>query len=93
MSDFIQLTETYKDRSIEFCKENGYDNVSDHIINIMISIIMTRDNVLSGGGFVKSVVDNRLYEAINCADKECYEHLKLLVQTNKECYLNEEFYY
>lgn len=91
MSDFIKLTETYKQRCVQFCFDNGYHNSPNHIINIMISIMMTRDNVLSGGSFVKAVVDNRLYEAINYADRECYEYLKLLVLTNRNCFINEEF--
>lgn len=91
MNDFIQLTETYKQRCVEFCEDNGYKNTSNHIINIMVSIMMTRDNVLSGGSFVKAVVDNRLYEAINYADRECYDYLKLLVLTNRDCYHNNEF--
>lgn len=90
MSYFIQLTEKYKQRCVEFCEDNEYKNISIHIINIMTSIMMTRDNVLSGGSFVKSVVDNKLYETINNADRECYEHLKLLLLTNRECYLYEE---
>jgi hypothetical protein len=97
MSDLKQLTETfasvidtYEQRAIEFCKEQGLDDVSEHITKIMVSIMMTRDNVLLGGSFVKSIVDNRLYEAVSFADKECYQHLKLLVLTNKHCYLHYE---
>jgi hypothetical protein len=87
MSDFIQLTEKYKERSKQFCEDNGNLDVSTHLINVIVSVMMTRDEVLTGGSFVRSVVDNRLFEAINLADSECYRHLKLIVLANKECYL------
>ena len=97
MSDLKQLSETfasvideYEQRAVEFCKEQGHDDVSKHIIKIMTSIMMTRDYVLIGGSFVKSVVDDNLYHAIIHADKECYQNLKLLVLANKHCYLYHE---
>jgi hypothetical protein len=97
MSDLKQLSETfasvideYEQRAVEFCKERGLDDVSKHIIKIMTSIMMTRDNVLLGGSFVRSVVNNNLYDAIIHADKECYQNLKLLVLVNKHCYLYNE---
>lgn len=52
--------------------------VSNHIIDIMISVMMHRDGVQTGGGFVTSVCDNDLIGAISRADNECIKHLKLI---------------
>lgn len=52
--------------------------VSNHVIDIMISVMMHRDGVQTGGGFVTSVCDNDLIGAISRADNECIKHLKLI---------------
>jgi hypothetical protein len=52
-------------------------NLSPHIIHIMASIMLTRDNELQGGSFVQAIVNNNLDEAINRADDECIKHLKM----------------
>ena len=52
--------------------------VSQHIIDIIISVMMHRDGIQSGGGFVTSVCNNDLIGAISRADSECIKHLKLI---------------
>jgi hypothetical protein len=52
--------------------------VSNHIIDIMISVMMHRDGVQTGGGFVTAVCNNDLVNAIGRADSECIKHLKLI---------------
>lgn len=77
----------YYERVKEFAKE--YDETpSNHIIDIMASVMMTRDGFLKGGGFVESIVNNDLYGAINKGDRECLQHLKLIVATCRYCHLN-----
>lgn len=76
----------YYEKVREFAKE--YDeNPSIHIIDIMASVMMTRDGYLQGGSFVQSVINNDLYGAINRGDKECIQYLKLIVATKHYCYL------
>lgn len=77
----------YYERVREFAKQYG-ETPSIHIIDIMASVMMTRDNFMMGGSFVQSVVDNDLYGAINRADSECLRNLKLIVATKHHCYLN-----
>ena len=80
--------ENYYERVREFAKE--YDETpSMHIIDIMASVMMTRDKYMMGGSFVQAVVDNDLYGTINRADKECLQNLKLIVATKYNCYLNQ----
>jgi hypothetical protein len=78
--------EDYYERVREFAKEYN-ETPSIHIIDVMASIMMTRDKFMMGGSFVQSVVNNDLYGAINRADSECLKHLNLIVATKHNCYL------
>lgn len=70
---------------------NRYEEqVSEHIIDVMISTMMTRDNVLQGGSFVQAVVANNLKEAVNRADTECGKHLRLITLCANFCYTEYE---
>jgi hypothetical protein len=83
----MDIREQYRERAIQFAKE-WREDVSEHIIDIMVSIMATRDkSSYAGGSFVQSVVNNDLFGAINRADSECSKHLKLLVVCNANCYL------
>jgi hypothetical protein len=78
--------EKYHNQAREFAKEYG-EEPTYHIIDIMASVMMTRDGVMLGGSFVQCVIDNDLYGAINRADSECLRNLKLIVATKYHCYL------
>lgn len=86
----MDIREKCRKRAILFAKEWGYENVSDHILDIMVSIMCTRDkSSYAGGSFVQSIVDNDLYRAATNADGECVKHLKLLAVCNKQCYAEQ----
>ena len=68
--------------------DNWRENPSDHIIDVIVSVMMTRDNVLSGGSFVQSVVDNDLHNAVSRADSDCINHLKLIVLAKSQSYID-----
>ncbi len=83
----MDIREQYRERAIEFVKEWG-ETVSDHIIDIMVSIMATRDKTsYAGGGFVEAVVSNNLYLAMNRADMDCRKNLFILTMCNMNCYL------
>ena len=83
----MDIREQYRERAIEFVKEWG-ENVSDHIIDIMVSIMATRDKTsYAVGGFVEAVVSNNLYLAMNRADMDCRKNLFILTMCNMNCYL------
>ena len=82
----MDIVNQYNLAAKEFANENYV--INPHIVNIIASVMMTRDGKgLKGGGFVQSVVDNDLYGAISRADAECYQHLKLIVAANRSAYL------
>jgi hypothetical protein len=83
----MDIREQYRERAIEFVKEWG-ENVSDHIIDIMVSIMATRDkSSYAGGGFVQAVVENNLYLAMSRADSDCRKNLFILTMCNMNCHL------
>jgi len=71
----------------EFVKKYEQENVSEHIINIIVSIMRTRDSIGPvGGGFVQCVVNNDLYGALVRADNECLKHIKLIALSKNNCF-------
>lgn len=83
----MDIREQYRERAIRFAEE-WREDVSEHIIDIMVSIMVTRDKVLyPGGGFVQAIVANDLYLSVSRADSECIKHLKLLVMCKNNCFV------
>lgn len=83
----MDIREKYRERAIQFAKE-WREDVSEHILDIMVSIMATRDkSSYAGGSFVQSVVDNDLFMVISRADSDCSKHLKLLVMCNANCFI------
>lgn len=75
MEVYKKYYETAKNYLIEF------DNITElHIIDIVTSVLMTRDGVgYPGGSFVRAVVENNLYEAITRADATCLRYLPAII--------------
>ena len=83
----MDIINQYQTAAEEFALE--YDVTNPHIIRIIASVMMTRDEQgIQGGGFVQSVVENDLFGAISRADNECYQNLKVIVAANQYAYLN-----
>jgi hypothetical protein len=74
----MDIREKYWAKATEFAKSYGV-SPSKHIIDVMASAMMTRDNVMQGGSFVQAVVKNDLAEAISRADNECQANLRIIV--------------
>ena len=86
----MDIREQNRERAIQFAKEWGFDNVSNHILDIMVSIMCTRDkSSYAGGGFVEAVVANNLYLALSRADTDCRNNIYLLAMCKANCFLNE----
>jgi hypothetical protein len=77
---YVTATKNFADRY-------GYKDISNHITDVMVSIMMTRDKVLDGGSFVQAVCNNNLRECISRADNDCINHLKLLSLTHSFCHV------
>jgi hypothetical protein len=83
----MDIREKCRERAIQFAKE-WQTEVTDHNLDIMVSIMCTRDkSSYAGGGFVEAVVNNNLYQAVSRADSENLKVLKLLVMCNANCFI------
>jgi len=86
----MDIREKSRERAIKFAKEweSEFPIVTDHNIDIMVSIMCTRDkSSYAGGGFVEAVCDNNLYGAISRADSSNLKVLKLLVLCHRNCFI------
>ncbi len=85
----MDIREKYRERAIQFAKDWDTE-VSEHIIDIMVSIMATRDkSSYAGGGFVEAVVANNLFLAMSRADTDCRKNLFLLTMCNANCYADQ----
>jgi hypothetical protein len=50
-----------------------------HVINIARSIMMHRDGILTGGGFVTAVIENNLEATVTRADSVCAQNIPFFV--------------
>lgn len=83
----MDIREKNRERAIQFAKEWNVENVSNHILDIMVSIMCTRDkSSYAGGGFVEAVVANNLYLAMSRADTDCRNNIFLLTMCNANCH-------
>ena len=83
----MDIREEYRARAIQFAKEWDTE-VSNHILDIMVSIMATRDkSSYAGGGFVEAVVANNLYLAMSRADTDCRKNIFILTMCKANCFI------
>jgi len=84
----MDIREECYERATKFAIEYGFTNVSEHILDIMVSIMCTRDkSSYPGGGFVEAVVANDLYLAMSRADTDCRNNIFLLTMCKSNCFI------
>jgi hypothetical protein len=66
-----------------------WDVEDPQAIRIAGSIIMARDGVITGTGFVKAVLDNDLDAAVNNGDAALINHLRFLVSAKNYVHINK----
>ena len=64
-------------------KSDLTQNEIDHILDIAVSVMKTRDKIQSGGSFAHSIVDNKLNETYERADETCAKAIGFFVYCNK----------
>ena len=79
--------EKYKEACIKLAQSYRVE-VSEHIIQVMTSVCMTRDGHWIGGSFVDAIIKNDLYEAITRADADCLANLRIIVLAKNFCHIN-----
>ena len=84
----MDIREQCRERATQFAIDYGFTNVSEHILDVMVSIMCTRDkSSYAGGGFVQAVVDNSLYLAMSRADVDCRNNIYLLTMCKANCFV------
>jgi hypothetical protein len=76
--DYQKQRELYMKAAREHLENYEAEGYSQHIVDIVASVMMTRDDVLQGGGFVQAICDNDLRGALARADTECTKHLRVI---------------
>jgi hypothetical protein len=76
--DFKKQRERYVIAAKEHLHNYGVSDYSDHIIDIIVSVMMDRDGIMQGGGFVQAICNNDLRGAISRADEDCTKHLRVI---------------
>ncbi len=80
--------EIYRKAVIDWVNRNEY-SVSEHIIDVIISVLMTRDKVLIGGSFAQAICNNDLNQAVGRADTEVFENLKKIISAHNNISIYE----
>ncbi len=82
----MDIRDQYRERAIQFAKDWNTE-VSEHNLDIMVSIMATRDKTsYEGGSFVQAVVANDLRLAVARADDDNLRVLKLLAMCRYNCF-------
>lgn len=63
-----------------------------HLIDVVRSVMLHRDNVQPGGHFARAVCANDLFEAINRADATCRQYLNVIVSAHRYGHVNKMEY-
>jgi hypothetical protein len=61
------------------CHHNLSESDLQHIANIAASVMMTRDNVMIGGGFAQAIVNNDLKGAFDRADSVIVNAIRFMI--------------
>ena len=75
--NYPELRETYRKSVLKFV-EGWKVELTDHQVDIMISVMLHRDGIQMGGSFVEAIANNDLYGAVSRADSENIKNLKLI---------------
>lgn len=81
--------QTYTQRASDFADEWKVDPTT-HLVEIIRSVMMHRDGILTGGHFVQAVCKNDLRNTVDRADATCRQHLNIIVAAYLNAHVNIE---
>jgi hypothetical protein len=76
--DFKKQRERYVNAAKEHLHNYGTEYYTTHIVEVIVSVMMDRDGIMQGGGFVQAICNNDLRGAISRADEDCTKHLRVI---------------
>ena len=77
------LKSKYEEFGIPFMEDMG------HLVHLGSSVMLTRDKIMEGGGFVKAVVNNDLYRAYTLADNTAIRGIKYFLHLIEYVHFDE----
>lgn len=83
--EYMELHSKYLKAAQDYAKM--WNITDEHVIQIMMSVMLHRDGIRTGGGFVQSVVDNNLDQAVSRADDTCLKYLRQIVAAKHNCHV------
>jgi hypothetical protein len=87
--DYQKQRELYMKAAREHLDTYGVTDYSDHILQIVASVMMHRDDFQMGGGFVEAICNNDLRGAISRADAECTKHLRVIALAHPFAFIQQ----
>ena len=91
--NYMRLAQYIFDRRRDLylpCEKSFTAEEDNHIVRIAASVMMTRDKVLTGGGFAQAIVDNNLKGAFDRADSIMIHAIRFLVYIANSIYLETD---
>jgi len=79
-----QYVDLVEERAVDYRWELPY-----HVVDVMTSLLMTRDKFWVGGDFVQAVISNNLREAVLRADDVIVNHIKHMVIARDNFHLDD----
>jgi hypothetical protein len=76
--EYQKQREQYVDAAKKHLHDYGTYTYTDHVVDMIVSVMMHRDDVMRGGGFVEAICNNDLIGAISRADGDCTTHLRVI---------------
>ena len=87
--DYKKQRELYVEAAKKHLTDYGTYTYSDHIVDITVSVMMHRDGVQRGGGFVEAICNNDLRGAISRADGDCSQHLRVIALAHPFAFIEQ----
>lgn len=79
----------YYKRAEKHLVEYRVTDVTPHLLDIIISVMMHRDSVQTGGSTVAAICDNDLFGVVGRADHTVIQHLKVIVAAHLYAHIQQ----
>ena len=87
--DYKKQREEYVKAAREHLHNYGVNDYSQHIVDIIVSVMMHRDGIMRGGGFVEAICNNDLRGALARADDECKQYLRVIALAHPYAFIEQ----
>jgi hypothetical protein len=79
----------YYKRAEKHLSEYRVEDVTPHLLDIIVSVMMHRDGARKGGSTVAAICDNDLFGVVGRADSVVMQHLKVIVAAHLYAHIQQ----